>query len=89
VVAASGTQRFTLLPVMFEAPQQGIMRHPDIVSKFTSDFYLSPISLEPAQPEVLMVEASVKPFISVVWGGTVIMLVGFVLAIIKRMRETV
>lgn len=88
VSAASGAQRFTLLPVMFEAPQQGIMRHPDIVSRFTSDFYLSPVSLEPAQPEVLMVEASVKPFISVVWGGTVIMLVGFVLAIIKRMRET-
>jgi cytochrome c-type biogenesis protein CcmF len=205
VVAASGPQRFTLLPVMFEVPQQGIMRNPDIVSRLTSDFYVSPISLEPAQqgaaqeehelakgstialgdakmtfvrfdmgpvgggmgahnataaitavlevqrgndretlhpaikrretgeseyhpalskvlgtevrlltmsigmnaespstivvglqrpdaspdqPEVLMVEASVKPFIIVLWGGTVIMLVGFVLAIIKRMRET-
>ncbi len=205
VVAASGTQRFTLLPVMFEVPQQGIMRNPDIVSRLTSDFYVSPISLEPAQqgaaqeehelakgstialgdakmtfvrfdmgpvgggmgahdataaitavlevqrgkdretlhpaitrratgeseyhpalskvlgtevrlltmsigmnaespstivvglqrpdgspaqPEVLMVEASVKPFITVLWGGTVIMLVGCVLAIIKRMRET-
>ena len=41
----------------------------------------------PVQTEVLTVEASVKPFIAVLWGGTVIMLVGFVLAIIKRMRE--
>ena len=204
VAAVSGTQRFTLLPVMFEAPQQGVMRNPDIVSRLTSDFYISPISLEPAQhsaaqeehelakgsptafgganmtfvrfdmgpdgggmsahgptaaiaavldvqrgteretllpaltpresgdteyhpalskvlgmevrllsmhvsmnadspstiivglqrpdasparAEVLTVEASVKPFIAVLWGGTVIMLAGFVLSIIKRMRE--
>jgi cytochrome c-type biogenesis protein CcmF len=206
VGAVAGTHRFTLLPVMFEAPQQGIMRNPDIASLLTSDFYISPISLEPAQQgaaqeehelakgstialgeatmtfarfemgpgdggmgahgpaaaitavlevqrgkdretllpalkrgdtgeteyrpahshvlgtdvrllsmhigmsadspstivvglqrpdaspaqvEVLMVEASVKPFILVLWAGTVIMLVGFVLAFIKRMREAV
>lgn len=204
VAAVSGTHRFTLRPVMFEAPQQGIMRNPDIASMLTSDFYISPVSLEPAQQgaaqeehevakgstivlgdakmtfvkfemgpggggmgahgptaaiavvldvergdvhetllpalkhnesgdaeyqpahsnvlgtevrllsmhigmgaespstvvvglqrpdaapaqaEVLMVEASVKPFIILLWAGTVVMLAGFVLAIIKRMRE--
>jgi cytochrome c-type biogenesis protein CcmF len=40
-------------------------------------------------PDVLVVEASVKPFISVLWGGTVLMFVGIVLAVIKRMREAV
>jgi len=206
VTATEGTRTFTILPVMFEAPQQGIMRNPDIVSSLTSDFYLSPVSLEPAEggtvpeehelakgamivqndarvkfvrfdmgpdrggmgapgstvaiaavlevergkdretlypalahretgetdyrpavskvlgtevrllkvnvgmgaaspstivvgfqradatpsrPETLMVEANVKPFIILLWGGTLVMMAGFVLAIIKRMREAV
>jgi cytochrome c-type biogenesis protein CcmF len=38
-------------------------------------------------PEILMVEASVKPFINLLWGGTVLMMVGFVLAIVNRWRE--
>ncbi len=38
-------------------------------------------------PEILMVEASVKPFINLLWGGTVLMMTGFVLAIVKRWRE--
>lgn len=40
-----------------------------------------------SRPEILMVEASVKPFINLLWGGTVLMMVGFVLAIVKRWRE--
>jgi cytochrome c-type biogenesis protein CcmF len=39
------------------------------------------------QPDVLVVEASVKPFINLLWGGTVVMLVGFALAIVKRSKE--
>jgi cytochrome c biogenesis factor len=42
----------------------------------------------PARTEVLMVEASVKPYIILLWTGTVTMLLGCVLAMIKRMRET-
>jgi cytochrome c-type biogenesis protein CcmF len=41
----------------------------------------------PATPEVLVVEASVKPFIIVLWGGTVVFLIGLVLAFVKRFRE--
>lgn len=41
----------------------------------------------PSGPDMLVVEASVKPYISVLWGGTVLMFLGFVLAMIKRMRE--
>jgi cytochrome c-type biogenesis protein CcmF len=40
-----------------------------------------------SNPEILVVEASVKPFINLLWGGTVLMMVGFVLAIVKRWRE--
>jgi cytochrome c-type biogenesis protein CcmF len=39
------------------------------------------------QPDVLVVEASIKPFINLLWGGTVVMLAGFALAIVKRTKE--
>jgi cytochrome c-type biogenesis protein CcmF len=38
-------------------------------------------------PETLNVEASIKPYINLLWGGTVVMLLGFVLAILKRVKE--
>jgi cytochrome c-type biogenesis protein CcmF len=40
-----------------------------------------------SQPETLIVDASVKPFINLLWGGTVVLLAGFALAIVKRFRE--
>jgi len=202
VSAQQNGRRFDLAPVMYQS-QQGLMRNPDIVSFLTTDFYLSPVSLEernagmaagdtytlvkgegillgdvrvifrafdmgqhgqdmtgqeamtvgaiielahgaesetvapviiygraggndyrpipsrllggtlqlvgmnvgmgttpstvtvalrhgqgtaPAR-ESLLVEASVKPFISLIWGGTILMMVGFVLAILKRSKE--
>jgi cytochrome c-type biogenesis protein CcmF len=42
----------------------------------------------PPSPEVLMVEASVKPFISLVWSGSVLMTIGLVVAFLKRSKET-
>ncbi len=39
------------------------------------------------QPDVLVVEASMKPFINLLWGGTLVMLAGFALAIVKRSKE--
>jgi cytochrome c-type biogenesis protein CcmF len=38
-------------------------------------------------PEALIVEASIKPFISLVWTGTVLMFAGFILAILKRVSS--
>ncbi len=37
--------------------------------------------------EVLVVEASVKPFISLLWTGTVVLFVGFVVSILRRAKE--
>jgi cytochrome c-type biogenesis protein CcmF len=39
-------------------------------------------------PETLVVEASVKPFINVLWIGTFTILVGFVMSIVRRGRES-
>jgi cytochrome c-type biogenesis protein CcmF len=205
VVVEKAGKQFQLSPIMFEAGEQGIMRNPDIASFLTSDFYLSPVSLDQStadaghghetytiqkgqtvsigdvqakfvkfdmsqhgadamvqsdgmaigsvlelsngtaketvtpvavyqpnhpptykpsssrlvnatiqlvsmnvgmeaarstitvevqrpgiserQPETLVVEASIKPFINLVWGGTVVMMIGFVLSILKRSKE--
>lgn len=37
--------------------------------------------------EALVVEASVKPFIGVLWAGTAVMFFGFVIALFKRSKE--
>lgn len=37
--------------------------------------------------ETLVVEASIKPFINLVWMGTITLIVGFVLTIIRRVQE--
>ncbi len=39
------------------------------------------------RPAAVIVEASVKPFVNLLWAGTLIMLAGFALAVVKRSRE--
>jgi cytochrome c-type biogenesis protein CcmF len=39
------------------------------------------------QQESLLVEASIKPFINLLWGGTILMMIGFVLSMLKRSKE--
>jgi len=41
------------------------------------------------EPDVLVVEASVKPFINMVWSGVIIVLVGFLVTIVRRAQEAV
>ena len=40
---------FRLSPIMFDAGRQGMMRNPDIASFLTSDFYISPVSVQESQ----------------------------------------
>jgi cytochrome c-type biogenesis protein CcmF len=42
----------------------------------------------PGKPETLVIEASVKPYINLVWVGTVTLIVGFLLTIIRRVQES-
>jgi len=37
--------------------------------------------------EVLVIEASVKPFINLVWFGVIVILAGFVVSMIRRISE--
>jgi cytochrome c-type biogenesis protein CcmF len=44
-------------------------------------------SVKSEKNEVLIVEASVKPFISLLWTGTVILFLGFGISILRRAKE--
>jgi cytochrome c-type biogenesis protein CcmF len=58
----------------------------------TADFIVGKLKGETnanqAPKEVLTVAASVKPFISLVWGGILIMVAGFFVAVSRRLRES-
>lgn len=41
-----------------------------------------------APKEVLSIEASVKPFINLVWAGVLVMVFGFVISVIRRTKES-
>jgi cytochrome c-type biogenesis protein CcmF len=62
---------------MFEAGQQGIMRNPDIVSHLTSDFYLSPIGLEPPEDGAAPVEYTLQKGQTLDVGGVAVTFAGF------------
>jgi len=92
-------ESYRLSPAMAPAGEQGVLRTPDIASSFMRDVYVSPVGLEsanvtgastaaPVAPESLVVDASVKPLISLLWGGTLVMMAGFVLAFVKRSKES-
>ncbi len=38
--------------------------------------------------EILMVDASIKPFINLVWAGVIIMVAGFFISVVKRTKES-
>jgi cytochrome c-type biogenesis protein CcmF len=40
------------------------------------------------KPDVLVVEASIKPYINLVWNGVIILIVGFVVTIFRRAQES-
>ncbi len=39
------------------------------------------------EPDMLVVEASIKPYINLVWSGVIILLVGFLVTIVRRAQE--
>ena len=41
-----------------------------------------------AKTEVLSIEASIKPFINLIWSGVILMVIGFIIAVVRRTKET-
>lgn len=56
-------------------------------SKIALRVTLPPDPSTPPKAETLVVEASIKPMINLVWMGTVTLVVGFLLTIIRRIQE--
>ena len=98
ISVVSPGESFSLSPVMSPGGDQGVLRTPDIASFLMRDIYVSPVGVETAEatgastngvagPESLVIDASVKPCINLLWGGTVVMMAGFLLAFVKRSKE--
>ncbi len=83
---------WSITPTMhFSSFDNTTLRHPDILNMYSRDFYLTPLSVEEARAEsgeTLIAEASVKPYINLVWVGTVTLIVGFLVTIVRRVRES-
>jgi len=46
-------------------------------------------NVQPQQSqEVLSIEASIKPFISLVWLGVLVMVLGFIISTVRRTKES-
>jgi cytochrome c-type biogenesis protein CcmF len=99
ISVVSPGESFRLTPGMSPGGEQGVLRTPDIASFVLQDFYVSPIGVETASaagastntvasPESLVIDASIKPCINLLWGGTLVMMAGFVLACVKRSKES-
>lgn len=57
------------------------------VAVTSSDANQQPVVQKPKQ-EVLTVTASIKPYISLVWIGVIVMVVGFFVAVARRLKES-
>jgi len=38
--------------------------------------------------EILTISASVKPFINLIWGGVLIMFTGFIISVVRRLKDS-
>jgi cytochrome c-type biogenesis protein CcmF len=99
ISVVSPGESFRLSPEMSPGGEQGVLRTPDIASFLLRDVYVSPVGVETGEttgastnvvagPESLVIDASVKPCISLLWGGTLVMMAGFILAYLKRSKES-
>ncbi len=68
--------------------------HPDREAKENSSVDIGYSDLKAAaqsgkanQPDVLVVEASVKPYINLVWNGVILLIIGLIITIVRRAQE--
>ena len=65
-----------------------LQANPDELSKSKARLRLSSSSYtSPPEKRAITVDISVKPFISLVWGGVIIMVIGFFISILRRRDE--
>jgi cytochrome c-type biogenesis protein CcmF len=83
----------TDIPATFEGTHQFTLMNmkPDKENKENSAVEIGYADLRVTsaakKADVLVVEASVKPYINLVWSGVIVLLVGFIVTIVRRVQE--
>lgn len=72
------------IKILIQKIDPGSKRAEFIISKIVND---QEITSQPKQ-EVLTVTASIKPYISLVWIGVIVMVLGFFVAVARRLKES-
>ena len=88
----SGKVEFT----SFESKEMNLKIELENLSAGTIDIALMPINgsetdqtpVQTTTEEVLSVSASIKPFVNLVWAGVAIMVIGFFIAMTRRLKES-
>ena len=95
VVVKDGNNIDIVSPVMFFSEMDGgLMREPSVLQYLTKDFYISPLSYDEGKnnshrgKEVFSANISIKPFVSFIWIGVLIMGLGFIFSIIYRIKDS-
>ena len=92
-IIKAGEQRDETVKIGEEYELSIAALHPDREAKENSRVTIGVKDLQAAasapgaQGDVLMAEASVKPFINLVWSGLIIVIVGFLVTIVRRGQE--
>ncbi len=77
---------FSLYPSVNRNPRMGNVYNPDTRHFFSRDYYTY-ISQVGENPDYIVIKVILNPYINILWGGALLMLIGFMIAMIKRMRS--
>jgi len=83
---AAYTKEFTLHPSVNIHPRMGAVYNPDTRHFLGRDYYTF-IANVSAEPDYIVIKSIMNPYINVLWLGSVIMIVGFVIAFVRRARK--
>ncbi|MFH1937515.1 MAG: hypothetical protein ABIK52_08140, partial [Bacteroidota bacterium] len=77
------TRQFSLYPSVNSHPRMGDVYNPDTRNFLLKDYYLYIASVG-IPSNFIVIKAILNPYINVLWLGSMVMLVGFIWALLKR-----
>jgi cytochrome c biogenesis factor len=83
---ATYTREFSLYPSVNRNLRMGDVYNPATKRMLTKDYYTY-ISYASSQPDYIVINAIINPYINILWAGAIVMTIGFILAFRKRIRS--
>ncbi len=80
------TLQFSLYPSVNSHPRMGDVYNPDTRNLLLKDYYIFIASVGKTS-DFIVIKAILNPYINVLWLGSLVMLLGFVWALMKRVRS--